>query len=78
MGRVTIYLDDKYEKRLRAAAKAAGMPVSRWVARLVEEKTSTVWPESVRQLAGAWPDLPDLETIRGTAGRGSGIGQGQV
>jgi len=71
MGQVTIYLDDENEKRLKAAAKAAGMPVSRWVARLVEEKTRTVWPEPVRRLAGAWRDLPDLETIRETEGRDS-------
>ena len=71
MGQVTIYLDDEKEKRLKAAAKAAGMPVSRWVASLVEEKTRTVWPESVRRLAGAWQDFPDLETIRATAGTDS-------
>ena len=72
MGQVTIYLDDENEKRLKAAAKSAGMPVSRWVARLVEEKTRAVWPESVRQLAGAWRDFPDLETIRATKGKDSG------
>jgi len=64
MGQVTIYLDDENEKRLKAAAKAAGVPVSRWVANLVEKKARTVWPESVRRLAGAWQDFPDLETIR--------------
>ncbi len=64
MGQVTIYLDDENEKRVKAAAKAAGMPVSRWLATLVEEKTCNVWPEQVRQLAGAWRDFPDLETIR--------------
>jgi hypothetical protein len=52
-----------------AAAKAAGVPVSRWVANLVQEKACTVWPESVRRLAGAWQDFPDLETIRGTEGK---------
>jgi type VI protein secretion system component VasK len=72
MGQVTIYLDDENEKRLKAAAKSAGMPVSRWVAHLVEEKTRTVWPESVRQLAGAWQDFPDLETIRASEGEDSG------
>lgn len=71
MGQVTIYLDDESEKRLRAAAKAAGMPVSRWIATLVQEKTRTVWPESVRKLAGAWRDFPDLETIRRTEAKDS-------
>ena len=71
MGQVTIYLDDENEKRLKAAAKAAGLPVSRWVARLVEERAGTVWPESVRGLAGAWQDFPDLDTIRETEGTDS-------
>jgi len=69
MGQVTIYLDDENEKRLKAAAKAAGMPVSRWVASLVQEKARTVWPESVRRLAGAWQDFPDLENIRQLEGK---------
>lgn len=65
MGQVTIYLDDENERRLKSAAKAAGMPVSRWVASLVQEKTRTEWPESVKQLAGSWTDFPDLDTLRG-------------
>lgn len=68
MGQVTIYLDDQKEKRVKAAAKAAGMPVSRWIATLVEEKTCAVWPESVRQLAAAWEDFPSLDVIRKQSG----------
>jgi len=71
MGQVTIYLDDENEKRLKAAAKAAGVPVSRWVASLIHERARTVWPESVRRLAGAWRDFPDLETIRMAKGKDS-------
>ena len=68
MGQITIYLDDENEKRVKKEAKSAGVSVSRWVAQLVEEKTRTAWPASVRRLAGAWPDMPDLETIRGGCG----------
>ena len=64
MGQVTIYLDDNNERRLKSAAEAAGMPVSRWVANLIQEKTRTQWPESVKQLAGSWTDFPDLEELR--------------
>ncbi len=67
MGQVTIYLDEENEKRLKAAAEAAEMPVSRWVAGLIEERVRNVWPESVRRMAGAWQDFPDLELIRATA-----------
>lgn len=64
MGQVTIYLDDESERRLKSAAAAAGMPVSRWVAQLVQDKTRTQWPESMRALAGAWSDFPEPQTLR--------------
>ena len=40
---VTIYLDDDAGLRLRSAAKANGVPVSRLVARLIREKTVNAW-----------------------------------
>lgn len=64
MGQITIYLDDQNERRLRSAAEAAGMPVSRWVAALIEERGRTEWPESVRQLAGSWSDFPEPDELR--------------
>lgn len=64
MGQVTIYLDDEHERRLRRAAKSAGVPVSRWVARLVEESTRNEWPESIRALSGTWEDFPNAEELR--------------
>jgi hypothetical protein len=64
MTRVTIYLDDATERRVKAAARKSGVSVSRWVADLIEGRTRTDWPTEVRQLAGAWPDFPDLKEIR--------------
>ena len=64
MGQVTIYLDDEHERRLRRAAKSAGVPVSRWVANLVEESTRNEWPESIRGMSGAWEDFPSAEELR--------------
>ncbi|HKL78749.1 MAG TPA: CopG family transcriptional regulator [Gammaproteobacteria bacterium] len=64
MGQVTIYLNDEDESRLRKAAEESGVPVSRWVARLVEERTRDEWPDSVRQLAGQWSDFPETEELR--------------
>lgn len=69
MGQVTIYLDDEAERRLKAAARKAGVSVSRWVAELVRNRTRTDWPEEVRRLAGAWPDFPDLAEIRRSSGK---------
>jgi hypothetical protein len=73
MARVTIYLDDAAERRVRAAARKSRVSVSRWVADLVESRTRTDWPPEVRQLAGAWPDFPDLHGIRPHALKGHKI-----
>ena len=64
MAQITIYLDDAAERRVKAAARKAGVWVSRWVAELVENRTRTEWPAEVLELAGAWPDFPDLEDLR--------------
>lgn len=64
MRRITVHLDDDTERRLRRAAAAAGVSPSRWVAGLIRQATRDEWPESVKRLAGAWPDFPTLEEIR--------------
>lgn len=65
MGQLTIYLDDETEGRMKRAADDAGLSRSRWVARVIREKTASEWPESFRELAGAWRgEFPDLEEIR--------------
>jgi hypothetical protein len=69
MGQVTIYLDEDTEQRVRAAARADGVSVSRWVADRVRQGTRTDWPASVRALAGAWRDFPSAETTRKGQGR---------
>lgn len=68
MGQITIYLDDKTEAEIRAAAEAAGMSKSKWIARLIREKAGNKWPEAITRLAGAWPDLPTVEEIRHSGG----------
>ena len=64
MGQVTIYLDDETEKTVRAAAESDGVSLSKWIARRVHKGARAEWPASVRELAGAWPDLPSAEQIR--------------
>jgi hypothetical protein len=64
MAQVTIYLEDELLVRTRAAAEAAGLSVSAWMARLVRERTRSDWPEDVAALAGAWRDLPLAEELR--------------
>jgi hypothetical protein len=56
MGQVTIYLDDETERKMKAAANAAGLSYSKWVARVVRDCTRNEWPEQMAALAGAWRD----------------------
>lgn len=65
MGQLTLYLDNETEARMKAAAKAAGVSLSRWVADLIRDKTATEWPDSLVKLIGTWAeDFPSLEEIR--------------
>lgn len=68
MGQVTIYLDAEAEAKVRKAARATNSSLSQWISNLIKEKAADVWPESVKKLAGAWKDLPDLEEIRSGMG----------
>ena len=57
MGQITIYLDDDSERRVRMAARSAGVPVSRWVAEAIGNYATTTWPQSIRELPGSWNDV---------------------
>jgi hypothetical protein len=66
MGQVTIYLDTELEAKMREITKSMHISQSKWVAELIKEKIADEWPESVKNLAGAWGDFPSAEEIRGT------------
>jgi hypothetical protein len=72
MGQVTIYLDEKTEKKLNNMVNKSGLSKSKWIAELIREKTASTWPESVSELAGAWKDLPEADEIRQALGRDIG------
>jgi hypothetical protein len=64
MANVTIYLPDEVEGRIRKAAKAEGISVSRWIAgRLAQMVDKNPAPEFL-QLAGAFPDFPEVDELR--------------
>jgi hypothetical protein len=65
MGQLILDLDDETEAHLKASAKNSGLSLSAWITSLVREKAATDWPSDIRSLAGAWPDFPDLEQLRG-------------
>jgi len=68
MAQVTLYLDEETKKRVRKAAKAAGVSQSRWLADLVRQQTADEWPAEVRELAGSWPDFPEADELRSGQG----------
>ena len=69
MAQVTIYLDDETEEKARAAARSKGVSLSKWVAERVRQGALSDWPDYVRELAGAWSDLPSAEQLRKLKGR---------
>jgi len=43
--------------------------LSKWVAERVRQGAQTEWPDYVRELAGAWSDLPSAQQRRKRSGR---------
>lgn len=64
MSQVTIYLDDETAEKARAAAQSRGVSLSKWIAERIQHGTLSDWPVHVRELAGAWSDLPSAEEPR--------------
>jgi hypothetical protein len=73
MGQITIDLDPESEEKAKAYAKMMDMPLNQWIADLIRKQVAEEWPDSVKELAGAWPDFPPLEEIR--AGNGDDAGR---
>ena len=71
MGQVTIYLDAETERKMQKIIKKRGVSKSKWVSDLIKEKTVSIWPETITELAGAWADMPTSEKIRKKMGRDS-------
>ena len=69
MAQVTIYLDDETEQKARSAARSKGLSLSKWIADRVRQGALSDWPDDVRELAGAWSDLPSAEQLRKLKGR---------
>lgn len=69
MGQVTIYLDDDTEAKARDAAATKGVSLSKWIAERIERGTRAEWPAFVRELEGAWADLPSAAELRKRQGR---------
>jgi hypothetical protein len=60
VSQITLYLDEETEARMKTAAQAAGVSLSKWVAGLIRDRTASHWPASVEALAGAWAGEPEV------------------
>ena len=69
LGQVTIYLDEDTEAKARAAAASKGVSLSKWVVERIERGTRAEWPAFVREMEGAWADLPSAEQLRKKQGK---------
>jgi hypothetical protein len=69
MAQITIYLDDEVTNLVDQAVRSAGVSKSRWIADAIRSRIRKEWPDSVRALAGAWPEFPTAQQIRKQSGR---------
>ena len=69
MSQITLYLDDETAARMKEAAEAEGLSQSKWVVRLIHQKTASTWPKSIATFAGTWNDFPEPETLRVSASK---------
>ncbi len=65
MSQVTIYLNNDLEIKMKRAAKASSLSLSKWITKIIEEKISAEWSQDIVDLAGSWEgDFPSLGEIR--------------
>ena len=64
MPQIIIDVDDEITQRIQEVAKQEGISQSHWVAKLIEQCLVTDWPESVKELVGAWTDVPEAKELR--------------
>ncbi|WP_404360683.1 hypothetical protein [Methylotuvimicrobium sp. KM1] len=69
MKQLLLEIDETTEAKINAAARTAGLSAQQWLRRIIEEKTATSWPNSIKALAGAWQDAPFAEDLRAAEGR---------
>lgn len=68
MKQLILEIDDTTEARIITAAKTAGLTAQQWLKNIIDEKTVTTWPDSVKALAGTWQDVPFSEELRNDEG----------
>ncbi len=68
MKQLLLEIDETTEAKINAAAQTAGLSTQQWLRQIIEEKTATSWPNSIKALAGTWQDAPFVEALRAAEG----------
>ncbi len=68
MSQVTIYLEEEVEQKMKLAAQAANLSMSKWIAKVIQDKVANEWPKSIENLAGSWEDFPAIDDLRASIG----------
>jgi hypothetical protein len=68
MKQLLLEIDEITEAKINAAAKTAGLSTQQWLQKIIEEKTATTWPNSIKALAGIWQDAAFAEALRAAEG----------
>ncbi len=63
MAQLTIELENDVLSKVRATAEACGMSDSEFISEMLRARSRDEWPQYVRDLAGAWPDFPEIDEI---------------
>lgn len=66
MPQVTLYLDAETLQLMREKAEAAGLPYSRWVAKLIRGEAASTWPADLALSLGSFPEMPLADAVRRT------------
>ena len=67
MPQLHLYVNDDVAAEVKRRATEAGMSVSRFLALLIRERTSTGWPEDwFDRVPGGWRDAPLEREPQGT------------
>ena len=69
MGQVTIYLEREIENKMIMMAESSQLSKSKWIAKLIEEKIATKWPQSITDCVGSWDNFPTIDEIRSNTGK---------
>lgn len=64
MAKICVYLDNELESKVKQNVAAMGISLSQFVSGLIRKELHEEWSPAIHQLAGAWNDFPDAESLR--------------